>query len=218
MAACVQPEARSPGVSRVNTYADPLSDPLSSSSLAPITIVSPSIEILKPNMSLAAPSSAVSLARCKYSTDVCVSLRRLLTGARSESGPVATAKIVPGATINARSARTTSDARVQREWSRDEDDRPLQGPNPDPGPSRRRRSRPSRAAGGDLSGRYSRREVRASDSRALTAVSSASRGAKVGVTDKGRIPRPFAEVRPSGECRLRPGVSRARRRAGASIA
>ena len=209
-------------MSRVNTYADPLLDPFSSFLLAAITIVSPSIDTLWPNWSPSAPSSAVSLVRCRYSTlpsfVVCASLRRLLTGARSDSGPVATAKIVPGATTNARSARTTSDARVQREWSRDEDDRPLQDPNPDPGPSRRRRPRPSRAAGGDLSGRYSRREVRASDSRALTAVSSASRGAKVGVTDKGRIPRPFAEVRPSGECRLRPGVSRARRRAGASIA
>mmetsp|Transcript_9717 Transcript_9717/g.39788 ORF Transcript_9717/g.39788 Transcript_9717/m.39788 type:complete len:81 (+) Transcript_9717:272-514(+) len=49
-------------------------------------------------MSLAAPSAAVSLARCKYSTDVCVSLRRPLMGARSESGSAAS---VPGATINA---------------------------------------------------------------------------------------------------------------------
>ena len=206
-------------MSRVNTYADPLLVPLALSNLAPITIVSPSIDTLQPNRSSAAPSPAVSLVRCRYLTPpsfvVCASLRRLLTGARSDSGPVATAKIVPGATTNARSARTTSDARVQREWSRDEDERPLQDPNPDPGPSRRRRSRPSRAAGGDLSGRYSRREVRASDSRALTA---ASRGAKVGVTDKGRMPRSFAEVRPSGECRLRPRVSRARRRAGASVA
>ena len=85
-------------MSRVNTYADPLSVPLSSSPYAPITIVSPSIEILGPNMSLAAPSSAVSLARCEYSTDVCVSLRRALTGATSESGSAAS---VPGATINA---------------------------------------------------------------------------------------------------------------------
>ena len=43
LATCVQPEARSPAVSRVNTYADPLDDP--------ITIVSPSIETLMPNTS-----------------------------------------------------------------------------------------------------------------------------------------------------------------------
>ena len=48
MATCVQPEARSPAVSRVNTYADPLSDPLSSSFHAPITSVSPSIDTLRP--------------------------------------------------------------------------------------------------------------------------------------------------------------------------
>ena len=36
------------GVSRVNTYADPLLDPLSSSPFAPITIVSPSIDTLQP--------------------------------------------------------------------------------------------------------------------------------------------------------------------------
>ena len=54
----------SPGVSRVNTYADPLLDPLSSSPSAPITIVSPSIDTLTPNQSLAAPSLAVSFASC----------------------------------------------------------------------------------------------------------------------------------------------------------
>ena len=63
-ASCVQPEPRSPGVSRLNTYADPLSDPLSSSTYAPITIVLPSIDTLSPKRSLAAPSSAVSLASC----------------------------------------------------------------------------------------------------------------------------------------------------------
>ena len=47
-----------------NTCADPLSDPLSSSSVAPITTVLPSIETLMPNSSPAAPSSAVSLATC----------------------------------------------------------------------------------------------------------------------------------------------------------
>ena len=31
LATCVQPDARSPGVSRVNTYADPLLPPMSSS-------------------------------------------------------------------------------------------------------------------------------------------------------------------------------------------
>ena len=36
LATCVQPEVRSPAVSRVNTYADPLLDPLSSSLLAPM--------------------------------------------------------------------------------------------------------------------------------------------------------------------------------------
>ena len=100
---------------------------------------------------------AVSLARCRYSTPpsfvVCVSLRKPLTGTRSESGAAAAAKIVPGATTNARSARTTSDARVQCKWSRHEDDRPLQDPDPAPGPSRRRRPRPSRAAGGDAAER-----------------------------------------------------------------
>ena len=52
-------------MSRVNTYADPLLSPLTSSSslCAPTTIVSPSIETLTPNWSSAAPSSAVSLAR-----------------------------------------------------------------------------------------------------------------------------------------------------------
>ena len=35
-------------MSRVNTYADPLLSPLSSSQCAPITIVSPSIETLSP--------------------------------------------------------------------------------------------------------------------------------------------------------------------------
>ena len=46
LSTCVQLEVRSPGVSRVNTYADPLFNPLSSSFHAPITIVSPSIETL----------------------------------------------------------------------------------------------------------------------------------------------------------------------------
>ena len=48
LSTCVQPEARSPAVLRVNTYADPLADPSSSSPYAPITIVSPSIETLVP--------------------------------------------------------------------------------------------------------------------------------------------------------------------------
>ena len=43
---CVQPEVRSPGVMRLNTYTDPLLDPLSSSNRAPITTVSPSIATL----------------------------------------------------------------------------------------------------------------------------------------------------------------------------
>ena len=60
----VQPEARSPGVSRVNTYADPLPVPLSSFPCAPITSVLPSIETLMPNQSFAAPSSASSFVRC----------------------------------------------------------------------------------------------------------------------------------------------------------
>ena len=60
-ATCVQPEAGSPGVSRVNTYADPLLAG-SSSRFAPITIVSPSIDTLTPNSADDAPSSAVSLA------------------------------------------------------------------------------------------------------------------------------------------------------------
>ena len=69
--------------------------------------------------------------------------------------------------------------------------------SPAAGPSRRRRPRPSRAAGGDAV----RSGVRApmaprSDARAQTAVSSASRGAKVGVTDTG-ISRPFAGMCPS---------------------
>ena len=51
-------------MSRVNTYADPLLSPLSSSLFAPITIVSPSIDTIKPNLSVSAPSSAVSLATC----------------------------------------------------------------------------------------------------------------------------------------------------------
>ena len=46
LSTCVQLEVRSPAVSRVNTYADPLLDPLSSSFHAPITTVSPSIETL----------------------------------------------------------------------------------------------------------------------------------------------------------------------------
>ena len=46
LATSVQPEATYPAVSRVNTYADPLLDPLSSSYLAPITTVSPSIDTL----------------------------------------------------------------------------------------------------------------------------------------------------------------------------
>ena len=45
MATCVQPEARSPAVTRVNTYADPLLVG-SSSVYDPITTVSPSIETL----------------------------------------------------------------------------------------------------------------------------------------------------------------------------
>ena len=49
----------SQGDGNVNTYADPLLDPLSSSKYAPITIVSPSIDTLKPNLSSAAPSFAV---------------------------------------------------------------------------------------------------------------------------------------------------------------
>ena len=48
-ATCVQPEVRSPPVARMNTYADPLLSPLSSSRFAPITIVSPSIDTLLPN-------------------------------------------------------------------------------------------------------------------------------------------------------------------------
>ena len=64
MATCVQPEATSPGVSRVNTYADPLLDPLSSSPFAPATIVSPSIDTLLPNSSSSAASFAVSFVRC----------------------------------------------------------------------------------------------------------------------------------------------------------
>ena len=51
-------------MARMNTYADPLLSPLSSSWVAPITIVSPSIDTLLPNQSSAAPSSAVSLATC----------------------------------------------------------------------------------------------------------------------------------------------------------
>ena len=47
LATCVQPEARSPACVRVNTYADPLSVPLSvSSKYAPTTTVSPSIDTL----------------------------------------------------------------------------------------------------------------------------------------------------------------------------
>ena len=64
MATCVQSEVMSPGVLRVNTYADPLSDALSSSYRAPITIVSLLIATLPPNWSPAAPSAAVSLATC----------------------------------------------------------------------------------------------------------------------------------------------------------
>ena len=45
MATCVQPEARSPAVSRVNTYADPLLS-LVVVIGAPITTVSPSIDTL----------------------------------------------------------------------------------------------------------------------------------------------------------------------------
>ena len=189
-----------------NTYADPV---YASSPNATTTIVSPSIETLQPNRSYAAPSSAVSLARCRYSTPpsfvVCVSLRKPLTGTRSESGAAATAKIVPGATTNARSARTTSDARVQCKWSRHEDDRPLQDPDPALGPSRRRRPRPSRAAGGDAAERCPYPDGPAHDARAQIAVSSASRGAKVGVTDTGFISRPFADVSArQAKCRLRP--------------
>ena len=62
MKTCVQPEVRSPGVSRVNTYADPLLPPLSSSYFAPITIVSPSIVTLEPNQSIPTPSLAFSFA------------------------------------------------------------------------------------------------------------------------------------------------------------
>ena len=51
LAFCVQSEASSPVVSRVNTYADPLSDPSSSSPCAPITTVSPSIDTLMPKLS-----------------------------------------------------------------------------------------------------------------------------------------------------------------------
>ena len=46
LSTCVQLEASSPAVSRVYTYADPLLLPLSSSTYAPITTVSPSIETL----------------------------------------------------------------------------------------------------------------------------------------------------------------------------
>ena len=60
---CVQPEERLPAVSRVKTYADPELDPLSSSPLAPMTTVSPSIDT-PPKLSFAAASSAVSLATC----------------------------------------------------------------------------------------------------------------------------------------------------------
>ena len=49
LATCVQPEARSPAVSRVNTYADPCS---LCRPYAPITTVSPSIDTLEPNSSL----------------------------------------------------------------------------------------------------------------------------------------------------------------------
>ena len=48
LATCVQPEARSPAVSRLNTNADPLSVPLSSSPCDPMTTVSPSIDTLMP--------------------------------------------------------------------------------------------------------------------------------------------------------------------------
>ena len=64
MATCVQSDARSPAVTRVNTYADPLPGPLSPSYRAPITIVSPSIDTLKPNWSPPAYTFRVSFATC----------------------------------------------------------------------------------------------------------------------------------------------------------
>ena len=195
---CVQPEARFPAVSRVNTYADPL---LVSSSLSSYFARSPPCRrrstrasrmssagrrprsawqpassrrrvavrrvartrtptrcwfhwrcpILPRSPSCRRRSSSASrtrgqLGRCRYLTPpsfvVCAPRRREICRLK---WPVATAR--PGAPTNARSARTTSDARVQREWSRDEDERPRR--IRDPGPSRRRRSRPS-SRGGDL--------------------------------------------------------------------
>ena len=63
----------SPSSSRMNTYAEPESEPLSLSKRAPITAVSPETEAEKPNSSPAAPSLARSLST-SVSVGVCAQL------------------------------------------------------------------------------------------------------------------------------------------------
>ena len=152
------------------------------------------------------PTPVPSLKQCS-TRSVCVSLRKPLTGTRSESGPVAAAKTRPSARRSTpgapgrRATRASSANGVATVMSGkcddDADDRPLQDPEP------RRGSIAAEATPAVTSRGRRRRSERcpcpdspASDARAQTAVSSASRGAKVGVTDTG-ISRPFAGMCPS---------------------
>jgi len=65
----VQVAVRLPGTSRVYRYADPLDWPLSSSSGAPIIIVSPSIATAEPKRSKSLGSKASSLTICETLKD-----------------------------------------------------------------------------------------------------------------------------------------------------
>ena len=79
----------------MNTYADPLLVPSSSSEYAPITIVSPSIDTLVPNRSPPVPSPAVSLVTCVQPEARSLGVLRLNTYAdplwdRSRPAPITT--------------------------------------------------------------------------------------------------------------------------------
>ena len=100
LATCVQPDAGSPAVSRVKTYADPLMDPSSSSRYAPITIVSPSFDTLRANWSSAAPSPAVSLATCVQLDARSPAVSRVKTYADPLSSPLSSSPFAPITTVS----------------------------------------------------------------------------------------------------------------------